>query len=114
MLMSQRIITTLPLSELWDDNGLIEARRSRDLTAYDLRDLLRNGRVRFMVADVGAKPVWIPPGECFRFWKAEVQAHLADPQQRVPLDEFPEAFCYFASEWVTSDGPPVVVLERLH
>ena len=114
MLMSQRVITSLPLRELWDDRGLIEASKSRDLSAEDLRELLRHDRVLFMVADIGAKPVWIPPGECFKFWKDEVQAHLADPQQRVFLDEFPDAFCYSASEWLTTDGPPVVVLERAH
>ena len=111
--MSQRVITALPLRELWDDRGPVSEARSRDLTSSDIRDLLRLGPVRFVVADVGAKPVWVLPGECFTFWKAEVKAHLADPQQRVFLDEFPDAFCYFASEWLTSDGPPVVVFEAL-
>jgi hypothetical protein len=114
MLPSQRIITVLPLVEVWDDHGPVSATRSRDLTSWDIRDLLRCGQARFVVADVGAKPVWIDPDECFSFWKGEVQSHLADPEQRVDLDKFPDGYCYFASEWSAADGPPIVLLERAH
>ena len=56
MKFSQRVITQMPLQELWDDNGLIPAAWSRDLSAIQLRELLRQGKVRFVVAGVGAKP----------------------------------------------------------
>jgi hypothetical protein len=114
MLPSQRIITVLPLVEVWDDRGPVSAVRSRDLTSADIRDLLRSGPVRFVVANVGAESKWVPLSECFAFWKGEVQGHLADPEQRVELDRFPDGYCYFASEWSAPDGPPIVVLEGTH
>jgi len=66
-----------------------------------------------MVADVGAKPKWVLQSECFTFWKNDVQSHLAEPAQRVVLDEMPGAYCYFASEW-EADGLPIVVLQLCH
>lgn len=113
MQSSQRIITNLPLQELWDDSGPVAARRSRNLSATELRDLLRSGPVRFVVADVGFKPRWVPQSDCFAFWKNKVQPRLADPAQRVVLDEMPGDNCYFASEW-EAEGAPVVVLELCH
>jgi hypothetical protein len=111
---SERVITELPLLELWDRHGPVAAERRRNLTAADMRDLLKRGAVRFVVADVGAKPVWIPESRCFEFWKNDVQTHFADIQERPNLDEFAGAFFYFASEWAMSNGPPIVVLERQH
>jgi len=110
---SLRIITELPLRELWDDRGPVAARRSRDVSAADLRDLLQRGPVRFVIANVGTKPVWIPEAECFAFWKGEVRARLAEPEQCVVLEKMPDEYCYFASEWVT-EGSPVVVLQVCH
>ena len=110
---SLRIISELPLRELWDDRGPVAARRSRDLSATDVRDLLRRGPVSFVIADVGTKPVWIPPAECFAFWKGEVLPHLAEPAQGVMLEEMPGEYCYFASEW-EAEGSPVVVLQVCH
>jgi len=67
-----RIITRLPLTELWRDDGFATATRGRSLTSEDVRRLLRLGPVQFVVADLGAAPQWIPKGECFHFWKNEV------------------------------------------
>jgi hypothetical protein len=103
----------MPLAELWDDAGPVVARRGRDLTAADIRELLRAGRVRFVVADIGAPPRWVPEAECFAFWKTEVQPRLADPAG-ASLGEFPGGYCYFAAEWVSPSGAPIVVLQRSH
>src|SRR5438552_1682533 len=113
MQASQRIVTELPLRELWDDSGPVAARRSRDLSAADLRELLRQGPLRFVVANVGAKPKWIAQSDCFKFWKREVQPRLAEPDQRVVLEDFPDEYCYFGAEW-EADGPPIVVLQLCH
>ena len=113
MHVSQRIITELPLRELWDNRAPGAARRSRDLSATDVRDLLRRGPVSFVIADVGTKPVWITPAECFAFWKGEVLPHLAEPAHGVMLEEMPGEYCYFASEWET-EWSPVVVLQVCH
>ena len=105
------IISGLPLSRPITPRG--DAVRIRDINAQAVRELLRDGRVRFVVADVGTALRWIPEAECFDFWKREVQPHLADLEQRVRLEDFPGEYCYFASRW-DDGGRPVVLLSKSH
>jgi hypothetical protein len=111
---ADRIVIELPLQELWDENGSVAARRQGDLSADDIRQLLRNRAVRFVVADVGAKLMWVPESETFAFWKDEVRARLAEPDARVNLEQFPGGYCYFASEWSGPGSMSIVVLQRCH
>jgi len=109
-----KVVTQMPLTELWRDDGFTTTSRVRWLTADDITSLLRAGRVQFVVADVGVSPRWIPLGECYDFWKREAQPHLAAPESRASLDDFPDGYCYFASEWSSQDGAPIIVCERHH
>jgi len=111
---SHRVITATPMRELWDERGAVVASRSRDLSPDDIRTLLRRGPLRFVVAEVGVRPRWLPEESCFTFWKAEVQSHLAAPGVPVVLDDFPGGYCYFASEWSPVAGSSIVVLEAAH
>jgi len=113
MRAADRIITTLPLAELFDERGPVAAVRGRDLTADDIRDLLRAGPLRFVVANCGSRPVWVAESERFAFWKTEVQPHLSDANAASP-DDFPGCYFYFASEWVAASGSPIVLLEMHH
>lgn len=110
----QRVITGLPLDDLWDDAGPLPAARQKDLSASQLRELLRQGPVRFVVAEVGARPRWIPESGCFDFWKHEVQSHLAEPDRGAYLSSFEGAYCYFATEWRDERGSTIVVLQVAH
>lgn len=110
-----RIVTQLPLRELWDSAGNVPAQRVRDLGRAQIRALLRAGPVRFVVADVGSTLGWISATLAHSFWKSQVQRHLAEPDQTVDLARFPGEYCYFASEWRDSDGkPPIILLEKVH
>jgi len=109
-----KIITQMPLTELWRGDGFISSSRLRWLTAGDIATMLRAGRAQFVVADVGVSPRWIPLGECYDFWKREVQPHLAAPESCKTLDDFPEGYCYLASEWSSRDGTPIIVCEKHH
>ncbi len=105
----------LPLQELWRNDGTSTRSRGKSLSAEDIGKLLRLGPLEFVVADAGLPLRWIEVGDCHRFWKNEVKRHLAEPNQRVVLDEFPGSYCYVASQW---NGPgqnaTIVVLERHH
>jgi len=109
-----KVVTQIPLTELWRDDGFTTTSRVRWLTADDIASLLRAGRVQFVVADVGASPRWIPASDCYDFWKKEAQPHLAAPESRASLDDFPDGYCYFASEWSSRDSTPIIVCERHH
>lgn len=109
----QRIVTQLPLAELWNEMGPIASKLVRELYAEDIRELLRAGPVQFVVANVGDPLRWVPVAECFQFWKSELQGRVADPAG-ASLEEYPGVYCYFASEWEEYQGQPVVMLTIAH
>jgi hypothetical protein len=112
---AHRIVTKLPLTEVWCQDGFTTTMRIRHLTAVDITSLLRVGRVQFVVADLGLPLHWVPVDECYDFWKTEVRLHLALPESRVVLEDFPDGYCYFAFEWSGRDDiAPIVVCERQH
>jgi WD40 repeat protein len=84
-----RIVTKLPLAELWDDHGTVTGGRVRALRQNNLVELLRSGPVQFVVADCGSNLEWIPMDERFAFWK-KIQRQIADldPHQPIRLEQF--------------------------
>lgn len=111
----KRIVTRTPLDELWTEDGQVAAVRGRALGADDLRALLRQGPVRFAVADVGKPLHWLPEGESYDFWKSELRPHLARPgPEGVFLEDFPGGYCYFACQWRLENGGIIVLLEISH
>jgi hypothetical protein len=45
----------MPLTELWDDSGILTGEHVRNLDETGLVELLRSGPVQFLVADPGLK-----------------------------------------------------------
>jgi hypothetical protein len=110
-----RVVTRLPLEEVWrEDGSSASTLRIRPLRSQDVANLLVLGPVKFVVADVGLPLTWIDPTDCYRFWSKEIKENLAAPDQKCSLDEFPGGYCYFASEWRRKEKFPIVVLERRH
>jgi hypothetical protein len=109
-----KVVTQLPLTDLWREDGFTTSSRIRWVTADDIKTLLRTGCVQFVVADVGVSLHWIPFGECYDFWKSEAQPHLASPEVRASLADFPDGYCYFASEWRGHENAPIIVCEKHH
>ncbi len=60
-----RIVTHLPLRELWRDDAFLTAARGRSLTKEDVHRFPGSGPVQFVVVDVGAAPRCIPLKDCF-------------------------------------------------
>lgn len=110
----RRTIGATPVAEVWDDRGIVASRRLRHLAIGDIRDLLRRGPLRFVVADVGEKFRWVAEADRFAFWKAEVQPRLAPPDAPLDLDAFPGGLAYVASEWMPRSGSPIILLESHH
>ena len=98
----------------WSRRTVAAAKRLRDLHDTDVRELLRAGPVRFLVAAVLFPFRIVPEGEYYDFWKSEVQSHLvANPHEGAVLEDFPGGYCYFASEW-SDGGSPIVLLSAAH
>ena len=109
----KRLVIRLPLESLWNGDGPLDASRRRDLTAEDIKALLRLGAVSFVVADCGLPLVWTAPAEGYDFWKGEIQPHLYD-EAKPHLDDYPGGYFYSASEWQVGASQSVVVLEEHH
>jgi hypothetical protein len=110
-----RVVTEIPMRELWGPRHPVPAGRLRGLDRSDLVLLLNAGKVQFIIANVGDPLVWQPLERCYEFWKAEVQDHLVDPgAHSYRLEDFPGEYAYRASEWRASGYPPLVLLEKEH
>jgi len=112
--IAKKVITKLPLEELWDGKDILNAQRvSRGLNASEITEMIKAGAT-FVVADLGQQPRWIDPAHRFEFWKTEVKSRLAEPDKPAFLDRFSGEYCYLASKWQLADGLPLIVLERHH
>lgn len=110
-----RIVTQLPLQRLWDDHGDIAAQRERFLSRAALRELLRQGRVAFYVAEVGRPLRRGEIAKCYDFWKSEVAENVVnDPEAGFRLEDLPGEFAYVASDWSGGSQVPIVLLEKHH
>jgi hypothetical protein len=108
-------VTRLPLDRLWDGTGPLRLVKRRPVGPVEIADLLRAGWVRFVVANVGHPLRWVPPEECYRFWKAEVKPRtVAADAESFDLADFSDSYCYVATEWGGDGATPVVVLETHH
>jgi hypothetical protein len=109
----QRIVTKMPLTELWDDGGTLAGERVRNVDQTDLVELLRSGPVQFLVADAGLKLRWIPTPERLEFWKT-VRPQIAHPEKPIYRAQFPNETAYIASEWRGRTGECLILLEKYH
>jgi hypothetical protein len=112
-----RVVTQLPLRELWTDRGAFAAARDRTLAPDEVKSLLQAGPLRFVVADVGKPLHWIPEEERFVFWKADARDHIVEnPRHPIDIYAYREGYAYVASEWAAPElgASPIIVLERYH
>lgn len=93
-----RIVTHYPLSTLWNAQGDITATRLRSLSAAALNRMLRRSAFAFVMADIGQPLVWQSQQACFAIWKKEIKTHLCGPRVQIMPTDYPDSYCYLASE----------------
>ena len=112
-----RVVTSLPLSELWDATGPIAARRGPRVGDPEIRALFRGkAPVQFVVAEAdGTPPRWVPLAESRGFWMLELRPRIVPADAvRFEADAYPGRYCYVATAW-TLEGEraaPLVLVER--
>ena len=110
-----KTVSKLPLEKLTGPAADLEkAHCLKALNQQDIVALLKRGPLWFVIAELGQELKWRKPEECFQFWKQEVKSHLADPDEKMSLDSYPENYAYFARQWETSLPEAVIVLEKHH
>jgi hypothetical protein len=110
---AQRVVTSLPLAELWTAAGPMRAVRLENIGADQVRDLVRGGVRTFVVANVGAPLEWMSDFTALQFWKRS-RTSIASPNQRWFLDNYPDRQLLAASRWETPSGDPIIVFELHH
>ena len=112
----QRLVNQLPLTDLWNAIEPLQLARKRIVGSEEIADLLRQGSVRFVLAQCGQRLTWVPADDGYRFWKDEAKPHLVEAgaaEEGFQLEDFPGDYCYVGSEW--EGGPePVILLEMYH
>lgn len=107
-----RLVTQTPLTELWNAQGPVQAKRGRFLNPEEIKSILRTGPVRFVVVDIGGHLRWISSDDCFEFWKT-VKPNIAK-EDRFFLEDYPGEFAYVATEWKCESGEAIILLEMSH
>jgi len=113
----QRVVTRMPLDALWDSHGELRLEKKRAVGLVQVADLLRHGRVRFVLANCGDPLKWVPEEAIYRFWSEDVKARLVEPgeaENSFRLEDYPDEYCYLATEWGGEGEVPVVLLEMYH
>jgi hypothetical protein len=110
----KKIVTQIPLINLWTDAENIFAKRERYLTVGDIQEILKKYLVEFVVANVGEKLKWIGYDKSIDFWKTELKSHLAEDINNINLDNFIDKYAYIASEWKREIEVPIILLEKYH
>lgn len=114
----RRVVTRLPLSELWDAEGILQVEKRRIVGCEQVVELLRRGGVRFVLANCGNPLKWIAEKETYRYWREEVKPHLVEPaaaENGFRLEDWPGEYCFVASEWSgRGDATESIVLLETH
>ena len=108
-----RIVTRLPLDELWTDEGPLEASRGAALDAAQVVEYLREG-ADGVVANIGEPLRWLRGAELYDWWKREAKPRLLDPEAPWSLDELPDERGWLATAWTLADSTPALVFEQHH
>lgn len=112
---NQRIVGSTPLTTIWNRDGDLDAERIRDLGVDDIRSMLRQGTVQFVVANVGSPLDWIHPDLSTDFWRKIARRRIVPPDvDGFSLDDYPDGYCYCAALWRIKDLNDIIVLETHH
>ena len=111
---ADRYVTQLPLADLFDSQGGVEATRGAELGVGAIKQHLRVGGT-IVLARIGAPLEWLQGPAAFACWKTELEPRLWERDlDRVDLEEFEDARAWSATAWRLADGPEVVVFEEHH
>ena len=95
--MNKKVVTRIPLRELWNEAGLIPFERNKLLKADEINDLIAYEDLHFVVADVTQPLKWIGKQERLNFWKSELKEHLCENPKGCFREDFKDEYFYYAS-----------------
>jgi hypothetical protein len=114
MTQAQRIVTKIPLDELWNDSAMLTYERQEYLTERQVQELVSKGEIAVAEASCGLKLSWVSPNSTLEFFKKQVKGHVVNDPDRIILADFEDEWCYLASLWGDAEGRKVILLETYH
>jgi hypothetical protein len=114
MELSQRIVTKMPMDSIWTENEELKSERKEYLSQNQVSEILKEGPLQFLIADVGNKLIWTKVDECYKMYKSYFKDHILRDVNYINLDDYKDNFCYLASLWIGESKTPVILLEKFH
>jgi hypothetical protein len=114
MKLEQRIVTTIPLEQLWTEAEILSHERQEYLNEQEAQDLLQNGNVSILLASCGLKLIWITPPEALAKFKREIKGHIVNNPDSIVLQDYEDEWCYLASLWNNTLEERILLLETYH
>ncbi len=111
--LQERIVAKIPLEEIWNQSEIISKERLKYITDEDVRNLLKQDKVQFVVANVGFPLDWVSVDEHLDFFKSELKNRIADNEENY-LENFSGNYFYYASVWNSDSLISIVLLEMYH
>lgn len=112
--LSKRIVKQIPLDALWTEDRELDVKRVKYLDSNEIAAILKNGPVRFIIANVGDKLLWQDLESCYQLYKNEIRSHLIPPNSAIDLDHFEGGYGYLASQWSDYLDVPIILMEKFH
>ena len=109
---SLRIVTKIPLEDLWTDGGALAATRGRLLSLAEVKEILRSEGASFAIGEVGLPLRWFARDQFLDLWPEEIRPRLADPPGPWSLSSFRDERFYVASCWQGEAGQ--ILLFEMH
>lgn len=111
---SYKIVTTLPLSSIWNSTVELDAKRICYLSREEIIEILREKPVIFVIASIGEKLKWIDSNELVNLWKKTLSPQLVSNQHSFSLDDFPNKYAFMASLWDCQKNSTIILFEKYH
>jgi len=111
---TEKIVTKIPLDNLWNDNEEIYASREKYLTEEGIKEIFKKSPVEFVIANVGDKLKWISYEKSFAFFKSKLKNRIANDINNIHLEDYEGNYVYVASEWSGEIEAPIILLEKMH
>jgi hypothetical protein len=112
--LSHKIVDKIPLDCLWTEDILLEAKRIKYLNQKEVSEILKNGPIRFVIANVGDKLIWTDLGESYKIYKTEIKDFIISDIDKIDLDTLTHGFGYLASLWADLSENSIILLEKFH
>lgn len=92
--LSYKIVDKIPLDGLWRENTLLGAKRIKHLNQKEVSEILKNGPIRFVIANVGDKLIWTDLSESYKIYKTEIKDFIVSDIDKIDLDTLTHGFGY--------------------